>query len=452
MRNEAALQGARQIISHCLGLVSQQELVVFLDETTLAAATLIITAASDLRVPVTPIFIPTAMQRRIPATTALSLPISFALRDARAIITCVSAEPDCLPFREHILESQRGARTRIGHMPGATPAVLTMANVDFPRLVADCARLEHVMLRGRQLELLSYSAVGEEHRLSAAIGGWGQLAIASDGVIRDGAWGNVPSGETYIPPVEGTAEGSVVINGSIPGMVIAPGEEIVLRFAAGRLVAVEPETHPAARWLRKTQFDVAAAQGDENWDNLAEIGIGANPAVTQLTGTMLFDEKSAGTVHIALGSNTQMGGRVASSIHCDMVITGPTVQIDGKPVIRRGAICIADEDWFEDFSQVPLAASPLRELSELARTGVDAEVREGFLRRVFLSETGRVLLCQVGNQETARLAATLYTQLPVNSYSIPLGRLIARAHLPRDTARRVLHIMQAYGLVQVVRV
>lgn len=451
MSNEAALQGARQIIRHCLGLMPQQDLVVFLDETTIPAASLLIAAAASLDVAVTPIFIPTAQQRGIPAATALSLPISWALRDARAIITCVSAEPDCLPFRDHILESQRGVRTRIGHMPGATPDVLTMANVDFPRLIADCARLEHVMLRGARLDLTSYSATGEEHRLTASIGGWEQLAIASDGVIRDGAWGNVPSGETYIPPVEGTAEGSVVINGSIPGLVIAPGEEIVLRFAGGRLVAIEPETRPAALWLRRTQIDVAEAQGDERWDNLAEIGVGVNPAVRRLTGTMLFDEKSAGTVHIALGSNTHMGGRVASAIHCDMVITGPTVHIDGKPVIRRGALSVADADWFEDFSSVPLAASPLREASEVARTGVDADLREGYLRRVFRSETGRVALCQVGNLETARLAAALYAHMPVNSYAIQLGRLIAQARLPRDTARRVLHIMQSYGVVQVVR-
>lgn len=451
MSNEAALLGARQIISHCLGLMPQQNLMVFLDETTLPAASLIITAAASLEVAVTPIFIPVALQRGIPATIALSLPVSWAMRDARAIITCVNAEPECLPFREHILEHGRSARTRIGHMPGATPDVLTMANVDFPRLVADCARLEQVMLRGSRLELLSYAATGEEHQLCVAIGGWDQPAIASDGVIHDGVWGNVPSGETYIPPVEGTAEGSVVINGSIPGLVVAPGEEIVLHFRAGRLVAIEPETRPAARWLRKTQIEVAEAHGDRNWNHLAEFGIGVNPAVRRLTGTMLFDEKSAGTVHIALGSNTQMGGQVASSIHCDMVITSPTVHIDGKTVLVRGAISVAEEEWLEDFAQVPLAASPLHELSEVARSGVDAELSEGRLRRVFHSETGRVSLCQVGNRETARLAATLYAHLPVNSYAISLGSLIAQVRLPRDTARRVLQVMLAYGLIEVVR-
>lgn len=450
MSTDAAARGARQIVEHCLGLTPGQDLVVFLDETTVPAASLLIAAAADLGIATTPIFIPTSLQRRIPAAANLSLPVASAMRDARAIITCVNAEPDCLPFRDYILENERSARRRIGHMPGATLDVLTMANVDFPALVADCARLEQVLLRGSQLELHSFAANGEAHCLRAAIGGWGQLAIASDGVIRDGAWGNVPSGETYIAPLPDTAEGSVVINGSIPGLVIAPGEEIVLRFAAGRLVAIEPETHPAARWLRTTQIDVARAQGDENWDNLAEIGIGVNPAVTHLTGTMLFDEKAAGSVHIALGSNTHMGGRIESKIHCDMVITAPTVTVDGKRVIEGGTICIADEEWLEDFAAVPLADDPLREQSELARTGVDAEFGDGRLRRVFRAETGRVTRAQVGAPETARLAAALYAQLPVNGYTIPLNRLVAQARLPRETARRVLQIMQEYGLVQIV--
>ena len=205
-------------------------------------------------------------------------------QQARGILTCVNAQPDGFPFRDRILETHWSARTRFGHMPGATLDVFDLADVDLERLIADCHAVELALARGRQLELITYAPDGKAHTLTADIGGWERLPVASDGVITDGAWGNVPSGETYIAPVEGSAEGTVAITGSLPGRVLAPGECLVLRFRDGRLVQVEPEGSPAARWLDERQIQNAKAKGDLNWSNLAEIGIGLNPKVTQLTG------------------------------------------------------------------------------------------------------------------------------------------------------------------------
>ena len=130
-----------------------------------------------------------------------------AAQDARAILTCVNADPECLPFRQRILETHWTAHTRIGHMPGATSEVLKLADVDFEQLVHSCWCVEIALARGRTLEFISYDCEGAAHSLTADIGGWERLPVASDGVISDGAWGNVPSGETYIAPIEGTAAG-----------------------------------------------------------------------------------------------------------------------------------------------------------------------------------------------------------------------------------------------------
>lgn len=450
MNDHAAITGARQIIQHCLSLSPRQALVIFLDETTLPVAQTLIEAAASLDVEVTSFFIPLALQRRIPAAAGLTPSVTLALEEARAIITCVSAAPDCLPFRDHVLLTERGARVRIGHMPGPTLDVLKMANVDMHQLKADCTRLEQAMIRGSQLELLSYDSRQGEHRLAASIGGWSRPPVASDGMIMPGAWGNVPSGETYIAPIEGSAEGSVVINGSIPSMVVGPGEEIVLHFRSGELVAIEPESSPVAVRLRATQIDVARAKGDPNWSNLAEIGVGVNPAVTQLTGAMLFDEKSAGTIHVALGSNTQMGGQVDSAIHCDMVIRRPTLLIDGKVVVARGQIAVSDDDWLERYSDIALDDSAMRSASIVSRTGIDAEPINGRLHRIVRSETGRVSPCQVGDGDTARLAATIYELLPVNGHPLDLTRLATRMPhpLPNESTRQVLEVLARYGLVQ----
>ncbi|HMQ31333.1 MAG TPA: aminopeptidase [Chloroflexaceae bacterium] len=448
MADESALNGARQIVKHCLGLEAGQELLVFMDETTVEVGMLLEQAATQLGVTTSSLFVSRAQQRSFSSDAGLGRAVSGALREVRVIVLCVNGQTDCLPFRAHIIEHESGARTRIGTMPGASHDVLRMADVDFARLIADCRRLELALTRGSRLCLASRDARGEEHRLEVDIGGWGRLPVASDGIIREGTWGNVPSGESFIAPVEDSAEGSVVIDGSIPGQVIGPGEEIVLYFSGGRLQGIEPTGRRAAQLLRATEIDPARARDDPNWNNLAEIGIGVNPAVTTLTGNMLYDEKAAGTAHIAIGSNIFFGGQRASSIHCDMVIRRPTITIDEKVVVADGAIRYAERDWREHFARVSLHGSPLREAREVGRSGVGAEMIDGRLVRVARSEAGRNSMCPVGDDETAHLAALIYQQLPVNGHSVALERLRSHLRSSDQSLRQVLHVMRDYGLIR----
>jgi hypothetical protein len=441
--------GARQIIQQCLDLKPNQQLVIFSDETTVEPAVALAEAAESLGVSQTIMLVPTSMQCQIPQQTDLSLLAQGAAREARAILTCLNAAPECLPFRERILETHWTARTRIGHMPGANLDVLALADVDFPRLVAECAHLEVAMVHGRSLELISYAADGSAHTLTVDIGGWDRLPVASDGVIRDGAWGNVPSGETYIAPVEGSARGSVVINGSVPGLVIEPEDEIVLHFDYGHLSHIEPAGGPAALWLHETQFVRAQVMGDAHWSNLAEVGVGCNTAVRRLTGNMLFDEKAAGTAHVALGSNMFMGGTVHASIHCDMVTRQPSLIIDGHTVVDRGRLTFEARDWYVHHDDVSLSESPLRLATQVARSGVQAgQTADGQLQRILRPEPGRVSACGVGDPETARLAQTLYALIPDEGDWLAVDRLATRATLSLDLVRRLLHVMWRYDLIR----
>jgi hypothetical protein len=442
--------GARKIVQECLDLEPNQQFVIFADETTVEPAVVIAEAAESLGILHTVILVPASTQRRIPQERDLSYLTQEAAREARAILTCVNSSPECLPFRERILETHWTARTRIGHMPGATLEVLELANVDLEQLAFNCSCLEIAMARGRKLELISHAADGSPHTLSADIGGWERLPVASDGVIRDGAWGNVPSGETYISPMEGTGEGTIVINGSIPGLVIEPNAELILRFQWGRLVEIEPADGPTARWLRDTQISRAQAVGDLNWSNLAEIGVGVNSMVERLTGNMLFDEKAAETAHIALGSNTFMGGMINASIHCDMVTKKPTVLIDNKLVVKNGQLAYTRSEWHIHYSQVDLESSPLLSADKVARSGVQVHrSADGQLQRALRPEPGRVSACFVGNPETAKLAYVLYEHTPEEGYALPVEALAAKADMDLEVARRVLHVLWEYDLIRI---
>jgi leucyl aminopeptidase (aminopeptidase T) len=451
MSPEASIYaGARQIVQQCLDLKPGQQFVIFVDETTVEPGVTIAEAAESLGVSQTVVLVPVAVQRRIPLESELSFPAQRAAREARAILTCVNALPECLPFRQRILETQWTAHTKIGHMPGATLDVLKLADIDLEQLVVDCRCMEIAMAKGQTLELISYAANGTPHHLTVDVGGWERLPVASDGIISDGAWGNIPSGETYIAPMEGSAEGSVVINGSIPGLIIGQGQEMVLHFEWGRLTRIEPADGHTARWLHETQIARAKATGDLNWSNLAEIGVGLNGAVERLTGNMLFDEKAAGTAHVALGSSTFMGGLVHASIHCDMVTQRPTILIDGKLVVDRGRLAYVESEWHEHYSQISLEESPLRTATTVARSGVQAgRANDGRLQRTLRPEPGRVSACFVGNPETARMATTLYGLLSDDGRGTPLQELAKRARMDVEVARRVLHVLWQYDLVKV---
>ena len=188
---------------------------------------------------------------------------------------------------------------------------------------------------------------------------------------------------------------------------------LLLSFELGRLVRVEPpRTAPRRGGCRKVRSK-AQASGDLYWSNLAEIGVGVNPAVRELTGNMMFDEKAAGTAHIALGANTFMGGLVEASIHCDLIVRQPTILIDGKMVVDRGSLRYREAEWHEHYGAVSLEESPLAAGTRVARSGVQAgRADDGRLQRVLRPEPGRVSSCFVGDAADSAVRADPLPLIP----------------------------------------
>jgi len=446
--NQRHLNGAKQVIRKCLGLQPGQNLLIFADETTNKLVLLLSEAALYLGVIPTIIFVPTSQQRNIPLHFDLSDLIQNAARDARGILTCVSSAPECLPFRNRILESHWDARTRIGHMPGASSQILKLADVNFDQLVENCFQLSLAMARGKTIEFFSYSRDGEEHVLTAELGAWQRIPVPSDGIIMDGVWGNVPSGETYIAPIEGTAQGSVIINGSIPNMIVGQKNEFVINFENGHAVNIEPSDNPTSRWLYKSQIEIAQQNGDLNWSNLAEIGIGVNPGNSRLTGKMLFDEKCAGTAHIALGDNMFMGGIAKSTIHCDMVIKNPTILINRRPILDRGKLVVMKADWFDNYREVDIQSSVLAHADRVSYSGTQVDLNNGQLKRMLRSEPGRIINYPVGEIETSKIAFKVFDCLPSDNSSISLIDLEQRTSLTSLALKQTLHVMNEFELIK----
>ncbi len=147
---------------------------------------------------------------------------------------------------------------------------------------------------------------------------------------------NLPGGEVFTSPVEDAVEG--VIHFTYP--LLHQGREmrgVRLWFERGEVVRAEAEQ--GQEYLEEMlRLDAGARR-------LGELAIGTNPGVTRFTGNPLFDEKIAGTCHLAVGRGfASLGSRNESAIHIDMVCdlrVGSRLSADGEVFYRDGEFTVA---------------------------------------------------------------------------------------------------------------
>ena len=158
----------------------------------------------------------------------------------------------------------------------------------------------------------------------------GRHGIADDGdLTAKGAFGNLPCGEGFIAPANGTG---TMYARSIAAIGLAHGHPAKLTLDDGHLTdATGPEGEQLMRML---------TEHGANGTNLAELGVGTNDRAT-LTGNVLEDEKILGTIHVAFGASIAIGGTVSVPIHLDCVVTDASLEIDGTRVLDQGRFVLA---------------------------------------------------------------------------------------------------------------
>jgi leucyl aminopeptidase (aminopeptidase T) len=246
-------------------------------------------------------------------------PVAEAMKYADVILAPTSRSITHTQARKEATE--RGAR--VGTMPGITEEIFLRAfNVDFDLLVRLTETIGGVLDSGREVRVVT--DLGTDVRFSIE----GRRARRSTGILtKPGDWGNIPSGEAYIAPVEGTASGVIVVDGSIAGVgLVRTPVTLVVRDG----VVVEISGGEEAERLRSTLSNLGVEAR-----MLGEFGVGTNPGA-RVSGVVLEDEKAFGTVHFALGSNFDFGGTIRAPVHIDLVVLKPTVYVDGRVVIERG--------------------------------------------------------------------------------------------------------------------
>lgn len=217
---------------------------------------------------------------------------------------------------------------RVATFPGITKDVMIRGlNADYKRIAERSLNLKAVLDKGKYVRVTS--AKGTDISFSID----GRDAYASKGLFHaKGESGNLPTGETFLAPVEGTAEGVFIVDGSFAGVGLMKEMDIKLTVKSGFVTSVEGGENA------KQLSEILAKVGGDAY-NIAEFGIGTNDSA-QLSGLILEDEKVMGTIHIAVGDNMGFGGKVKVPLHLDGVVKDPDVYLDGELIMKQGKFTI----------------------------------------------------------------------------------------------------------------
>jgi leucyl aminopeptidase (aminopeptidase T) len=244
--------------------------------------------------------------------------VEAAMISADVVLLCTR---ELFPHRPRRSATEAG--TRVLSMCTVTKEMALRAlDVDYDELSRVTRELANALSQAS--EVLIKSQLGTEIRRAIR----GQAAVYLDGLAREpGRSTALPAGVVAILPLTETAEGKVILDGSISsiGLLRKP---VALTVKRGKIEDIQGDEE-AEELLRILET------ADENACCIAEVGLGTNPKATY-TGNLVEDERVRGSGHIGLGRNTHLGGTIESSLHLDATIRKPTIYLDGQAIVRDG--------------------------------------------------------------------------------------------------------------------
>jgi len=260
--------------------------------------------------------------------------VAAKMRQADVIVAITSYSLSHTAAREEATE----AGVRVASMPGFVARMFAPGGpmvVDYQQVAAEGRAIADRLTAAQ--EAVVRTLEGTDMRFSLA----GRQGRNDHGLYTEkGSWGNLPAGEAYVAPLEGTAQGQLVVPA---GWYPELREDLTLHFRDGLVYALEGGGAVGENFLELLK------PGDDreaylSRRNLAELGIGTNRNASH-PDNVLEAEKIRGTVHLAIGDNAHMGGTVTADLHEDFVLPYPDLYLDGELVMRGGhSVCSRSAD------------------------------------------------------------------------------------------------------------
>ena len=314
------ISAAKNLLEVNMGLKAGERLLVLYDDTTVKIGESLFAAGTQLGAQTISMRIPVLPRNGMePPHIA-----AYAMEHSDVVIAPLGASITHTQARKRAA----AAGCRVATMPRITEDMFFNGPItaDYDKVAELTRRLTRLLDAAKTAELVT----GKDSEYVLTMSLEGREGHASTGVYREkGQSGNLPSGEGYIAPVEGSAHGKVYIDGSFVGFGTLK-EPVILTFENGLMVHAEGA-------IAEKLNEILGA--DTKTRNLAELGIGTNDKA-RVTGVILEDEKIYSSVHVALGSNDTFGGTVAAGLHMDGVITRPLLKLDGTVIVQDGRVLV----------------------------------------------------------------------------------------------------------------
>jgi len=312
MSNASLRAPAETAVRQCMNLQADESCAVVTDDERQAIGEALYGVASEITDDATLVRYPPGDQHgeEPPA------PVAAAMAGADVVLAPTSKSLSHTQART----DANDAGSRVATLPGITDGVFLMGlDADYDSIAAESERLHEQVADATEIRVTT--ELGTDITFEPGDREW-QL---DTGIVHEpGQMSNLPAGEIFVSPED--ANGRFVVDGTMmPHGKLDEGQTLEFEVDDGYVTDISDEA------VRADVAEAAEQVGQDAY-NLAELGIGSNLAVEDLVGSVLLDEKAAGTVHIAIGDDHGIGGDTHAPIHLDGIITEPTVYADGEAI------------------------------------------------------------------------------------------------------------------------
>lgn len=322
MKDILMTKGAKTLVDVCTKIKAGEQVLIVTDMVKVNIAKAIAAVAKERQAEVIiSVMIPRKRSGEEPPAS-----VAAAMQKADVVFTPVSYSVT----HTQAVKNAASSGARIIVMTDFTEDMMIGGGIEanFDELKPICRKVANALGEGKKIRLTTPG--GTDLKMDAT----GRRGNALYCVVEPGEFSTVVTVEANTSPLEGTANGKIIADASIPYLGIGVLHEPVrVDVEKGFITRIEGGLQ--ANILRKD----LESQKDKNAFNIAEIGLGLNP-MCKMCGLMLEDEGVMGTAHIGIGTSITLGGNIKTSCHYDLIMWRAKVEVDGKVIIENEEVKI----------------------------------------------------------------------------------------------------------------